>query len=156
MTDWDADSATVRANLHRVLSTIRDQALRRAEPAVEQAREWHGNILTGLSAPRAEYVGRFRGEPGLAGCEVAVGDYRGVAAEDVVDALKRFEAKLQRTVEALDELIDIAMRYGLPPFVGLRPRPDDGYGYAAEKAMEGRWQPTAKVFREMFLEALRR
>lgn len=200
MTDWDADSATVRANLHRVLSTIRDQALRRTEPTVEQAREWHGNILTGLSAPRAEYVGRFRGEPGLAGCEVAVGDYRGVAAEDVADALKRFEAKLQRTVEALDELIDpaqdlsaddvaavidlcawahaewvrihpfangngrtarlwanyIAMRYGLPPFVGLRPRPDDGYGYAAEKTMEGRWQPTAKVFREMFLEALRR
>ena len=200
MTDWDADSATARANLHLVLSTIRDQARRRTGPTVEQAREWHSKILTGLSAPGAEYIGRFRGEPGLAGCEVTVGEYRGVAAEDVADALKRFEAKLQRTVAALDELIDpardlsaddvaavinlsawthaewvqihpfangngrtarlwanyIAMRYCLPPFVGLRPRPDDRYGDAAEKAMEGRWQPTARVFREMLREALRR
>jgi hypothetical protein len=52
----------------------------------------------------------------------------------------------------------LAMRYGLPPFVRLRPRPDDGYGEAGIKAMRGEWQPTAIVFRRMlrrFLEELR-
>lgn len=44
----------------------------------------------------------------------------------------------------------IAMRYGLPPFVRLRPRPDRGYGDAGKKAMRGDWQPTAAVFRRMF------
>jgi Fic family protein len=52
----------------------------------------------------------------------------------------------------------LAMRYGLPPFVRLRPRPDDGYGEAGIKAMRGEWEPTAVVFRRMlkrFLEELR-
>ena len=49
----------------------------------------------------------------------------------------------------------LAMRYGLPPFVRLRPRPDDGYEEAGAKAMQGEWEPTALVFRRMlkrFLE----
>ena len=49
----------------------------------------------------------------------------------------------------------LAMRYGLPPFVRLRPRPDDGYEDAGAKAMQGEWEPTALVFRRMlkrFLE----
>ncbi len=49
----------------------------------------------------------------------------------------------------------LAMRYGLPPFVTLRPRPDDGYEAAGARAMRGRWQPTAAAFRRMlnrFLE----
>jgi fido (protein-threonine AMPylation protein) len=49
----------------------------------------------------------------------------------------------------------LAMRYGLPPFVRLRPRPDDGYEEAGAKAMRGEWEPTALVFRRMlkrFLE----
>jgi len=49
----------------------------------------------------------------------------------------------------------LAMRYGLPPFVTLRPRPDDGYEAAGERAMRGRWQPTGAAFRRMlnrFLE----
>lgn len=47
----------------------------------------------------------------------------------------------------------LAMRYGLPPFVRLRPRPDDGYEAAGAKAMQGEWQPTAMVFRR-FLRRL--
>ena len=49
----------------------------------------------------------------------------------------------------------LALRYGLPPFVRLRPRPDDGYGDAGTEAMRGSWEPTAAVFRRMlkrFLE----
>lgn len=43
----------------------------------------------------------------------------------------------------------IAMRYGLPPFVLLRPRPNYGYGEAGAKAMEGDWKPTAAIFRRL-------
>jgi Fic/DOC family len=49
----------------------------------------------------------------------------------------------------------LAMRYGLPPFVSLRPRPDDGYAAAGAKAMRAQWEPTAAAFRRMlnrFLE----
>lgn len=50
----------------------------------------------------------------------------------------------------------IAIRYGLPPFIRLRPRPDSGYGTAGAKAMKGEWRPMAVVFRRLlndFLEA---
>jgi len=44
----------------------------------------------------------------------------------------------------------IAMRYGLPPFVILRPRPEnDGYAAAAAQAMNGDWEPTARCFRAL-------
>lgn len=51
----------------------------------------------------------------------------------------------------------LAMRYGLPPFVRLRPRPNEGYEAAGIKAMVSEWEPTAVVFRRMlnrFLEEL--
>ena len=43
----------------------------------------------------------------------------------------------------------VAMRYGLPPFVRLRPRPNAGYVEAGAKAMQGDWKPTAVVFRRL-------
>lgn len=46
------------------------------------------------------------------------------------------------------------MRYGLPPVVRLRPRPDGGYGRAGASAMEGDWKATAAVFRKMLEETL--
>ena len=49
----------------------------------------------------------------------------------------------------------IAMRYGLPPFVRLRPRPDGGYGRAAQAAMTGSYDATIPVFLEMLNEVLR-
>lgn len=50
----------------------------------------------------------------------------------------------------------VAMRYGLPPFVQLRPRPRDEYGSACEQAMRGEWRGTAAVFHQMLAETLRR
>jgi hypothetical protein len=49
----------------------------------------------------------------------------------------------------------IAMRYGLPSFVRLRPRPDGAYSAASYVAMEGSWDWTARVFRRMYAEAIR-
>jgi Fic/DOC family len=40
----------------------------------------------------------------------------------------------------------IALRYGMPPFIRLRPRPNSGYAAAGAKAMQGDWKPTAVVF----------
>lgn len=50
----------------------------------------------------------------------------------------------------------LAMRYGLPPFIRLRPRPDGGYGEACAQAMNGHWQALIAVFRQMYREAIRR
>jgi hypothetical protein len=44
---------------------------------------------------------------------------------------------------------NLAMRYGLPPFIRLRPRPNAGYGDAGVKAMKVDWKPTAIVFRRL-------
>lgn len=48
----------------------------------------------------------------------------------------------------------LLMRYGLPPVIRLRPRPDSGYGDAAAAAMTGDWRPIAAVFRRMLGESL--
>jgi hypothetical protein len=46
------------------------------------------------------------------------------------------------------------MRYGLPPFIRLRPRPDSGYGAAGAKGMRGDWKPAATAFRRLIDEFL--
>lgn len=43
----------------------------------------------------------------------------------------------------------IAMRYQLPPFLKLRPRPNAGYAAAGAEAMRGNWKPTIAVLREL-------
>ena len=48
----------------------------------------------------------------------------------------------------------IVMRYGLPPFIRLRPRPNTGYGEAGAKAMQGDWKPTVTVFRQLLNDFL--
>ncbi|MEQ9247977.1 MAG: Fic family protein, partial [Nitratireductor sp.] len=105
MSDWDENSDQLRANLRRVLLQVRDHALQRLTPTVELARRWQAEVMQGLTSPRPEYIGRFRGAPGLEDCNVVVGKAPGAAAEDVAEELKRFEAKLQRSVTTLDELI---------------------------------------------------
>jgi len=48
----------------------------------------------------------------------------------------------------------IAVRYGLPPFVRLRPRPDDGYSAAGAQAMQGNWKATVEVFKQLLGKCL--
>jgi Fic family protein len=48
----------------------------------------------------------------------------------------------------------LAIRYGLPPFIRLRPRPNARYGSASAKAMQGDWKPTAIVFRRLLDDLL--
>jgi fido (protein-threonine AMPylation protein) len=48
----------------------------------------------------------------------------------------------------------LAMRYGQPQFIRLRPRLNAGYGEAGAKAMQGDWKPTAAVFRRLLEDLL--
>ncbi len=48
----------------------------------------------------------------------------------------------------------IALRYNLPPFIVLRPRPEDGYALACNLAMSGEWKPTSKVFSRLYITLL--
>lgn len=193
MPDWDADSPALRRNLGQVLRGARDSANRRDTPTIQLARRWQQDSMAGLDVPDREFVGLFRGEPGLEHVGVRVGRHHGVPPADVAAALKVFEQKLQRAVhvldaayargQALDEdgleaVIDLSawahaewvrihpfangngrtarilanwifMRYGVPPVVRLRPRPDGGHGRAGAAAMLGDPRPTAAVFRKM-------
>jgi hypothetical protein len=183
----------LRQNLTQVLRDIRNSALGREVPTLEAARKWQSDTMAGLVVPQREFVGRFRGEPGVEATRVWVGGIEGAPPADVAKQLKQFERRLQRTVAALDErypvdqeldadgvaaVIDLCawahsewvrvhpfangngrtarlwansllMRYGLPPAVRLRPRPDGGYGAACARAMAGDWEPTAAVFMRM-------
>ena len=196
MADWDEGSPRLRQNLEQVLRQVRDSAERRDMPTTDAARQWQTGTLAGLQVPKAAYVGRFRGEPGIRNVQVAVGSAPGVPPAEVAEQLLRFEKRLQRATAALDErypadaeldidgvaaVIDLCawahaewvrihpfangngrtarlwasfflMRYGLPPVVRLRPRPDGGYGTASARAMAGDWLPTASVFRHYLLD----
>lgn len=46
------------------------------------------------------------------------------------------------------------MRYRLPPFIRLRPRPNFGYEAASGEAMLGNHKPTNLVFRQMLVSFL--
>lgn len=197
MPDWDEDSGKLSENLRKAYRLSRDEAHNRILPGNDLARQWHTTMMDGLDVPGDQYVGNFRGEDGLEGCEVHIGVHQGTPSTLVSQELEEFEHTLQKAVSALDQIIPqgdapssrdklnavielcawvhsewvrihpfangngrtariwtgfIAMRYGLPPFVKLRPRPDGVYGAACSKAMEGNWAPTAQVFRRMYLD----
>ena len=50
----------------------------------------------------------------------------------------------------------ILMRYGVPPVVRLRPRPDAGYAAATANAMQDDWIPTLIAFQEMLRQHLKK
>ena len=194
MADWDANSAQLSANLKTVLTRVRDAAFRRDPPSLEAAKSWHVEMMRGLEAPDPSWVGRFRGEPGLEGLGVRIGDHQGAPSKEVAGELKAFLDTLNFALSQLDQEIApgadltsdtlnavldlcgwthaewvrihpfangngrtariwanaIAMRYGLPPFVVLRPRPArEAYARAGAAAMQGRWEETADLMRNL-------
>lgn len=48
----------------------------------------------------------------------------------------------------------LAVRYGLPRFARMRPRPDGAYAAAAKAAMTGNWKAMIPLFHTMLSEAL--
>lgn len=193
MADWDSDSPQLRKNLTAFLKEILRTATRRDTPSVEAARLWQKRLFEELKVPKAHYVGKFRGEPGLEKVRVRVGGNYGVEPANVAEELRRFEVTLRNLVAELDAslptgkepngdqlaaIIDLAawvyaewirihpfangngrtarlwanslaMRYNLPPFVQLRPRPNTDHALAGAKAMQSDWKPTVIVFRRL-------
>jgi hypothetical protein len=207
MRDWDDNSSQLDVNLAHILAYASKNARRRSKPTLDDTLKWHKDLMRGLEIPPVEglnipvenYIGRFRGAPGLENCQVGIGRYLGVRADLVPAQLKAFEQELQRKVKLLDAQIGpdlterdlsakqicevlklcawahaewvrihpflngngrtariwanyIAARYGLPPFVRMRPRPDRDYGAAGAAAMEGYWERTFLVFLRMYQE----
>jgi hypothetical protein len=162
-------------------------------------------MMQGLDVPNPDWVGVYRGAPGLETIEVHVEDLWGTPANEVADAVSRFEIILQQVFADLDvelprSLIDqpqfthsdiqlfkvielcawahaewvrihpfangngrtariwanyIAVRYGLPAFVRIRPRPDpQPYGAVGRLATQGDWHPTVALFQRMLREYL--
>ena len=145
MADWDEDSPKLRANLAGALREVRDVAANRNIPSASDALKWQSDTMKGLKAPDAKYVGRFRGTKGL----------RESAGFDRLTEWVRihpFANGNGRTARLWANYV--LMRYGLPPVVRLRPRPDGGYGAAGAAAMAGDWEPTAAVFRKLLLDEL--
>jgi Fic family protein len=48
----------------------------------------------------------------------------------------------------------LALRYGLPPFLRLRPRPAGAYAIASESAMLGDWDQTLALFQQLLADFL--
>jgi len=176
MPDWDENSPQLVANLTAVLESIRDSGQGREQFGAETARRWHREMMAGLEVPREEWRGAFRGEADLEGLEVRVGMRPGVRSMEVAAALEKFDEVLHRLLSFLDEgipsgsdlsesqieaVLEVCARVhaewgrihpfaNLPPFVRLRPRPQDGgYALAAEAAMTGNPDPTIECFREL-------
>jgi len=131
MPDWDENSPELRENLKQVLRDIRDSAQQRKTLGVEAIREWHRGIMKGLNVPNKKWIGKFRGEVGL-------------KKEVRIHPFANGNGRIARLLANA-----IALRYGLPPFVQLRPRPNQGYPDAAEASMLGDYKPLAIVFDKM-------
>ena len=204
MPNWDENSPRLHANISQALRLARDSARAREEPSLELPRQWHAQIMNGLTPTHGaeeSWYGMYRGEPGQEFIGVRVGGIEGapphVVSEKLnafIDSMKRAVAKFDDELLELDEAgnesekefdegtvsaiiglmafahgewvrIDtfangngrtarlwanwIAIRYGLPPFVTLRPRPGREYEQACAKAMSGHWRSMRVVFEEM-------
>jgi hypothetical protein len=178
MPDWDEDSPRLRENLENLLLQIRDQGLTvpnpamagqfRGEPGLERVEVRIGAHLGVAAADVSAAVSSF--ERRLQMVVARLDAWMPPGAHLTTDQL---ESVLEVCAWAHAEWVRIhpfangngriarlwanslAMRYGLPPFIRLRPRPAGGYGPAGEAAMRSDWRPTVTLFRGLFEETLR-
>lgn len=107
MADWDADNPQLFENIGALSERIVRGALNRERPTLELIRGWHIDIMAGLTPPDPAYVGRFRGEAGLEGIGVRIGNHSGAPSSEVASELDLFISKLQELVAMLDSRIDV-------------------------------------------------
>lgn len=103
MPDWDKDSPELWDNIDRVQSRLEHEAVQRARPTLKLIKSWHVDTMQGLTADKPEYIGNFRGEPGVEGIGVRIGGVPGVHSTRVAAEVRLFEAELQRRVAAIDK-----------------------------------------------------
>jgi Fic family protein len=185
---WDdeIESDRVAANLAKLaVAILLESSESRSLPTAKMARDWHREMVQGVTVPDDAYRGGFRGEahPALIDYEVTVGGLPTTRADDVVGEIDHLMSELESQVSHLDELdaqgdqeilapdfveevletaawlhcgwvrihpfvngngrtarmwvIWLCGRYGLPPLLSLRPRPDMGYDAAAQLGVTG-------------------
>lgn len=105
MTDWDADGPRLQANLAAVFDDISQWAERRGKLTAATIKRWHRQTMTGLDVPDPKFVGRFRGEPGLAYEPVYIGRREGTKAALVVGEVDAFVKRLQDVSGSLDRFL---------------------------------------------------
>jgi fido (protein-threonine AMPylation protein) len=103
---WDANSPTLLANLKLVDAEVQSDAVHRVKPSAKRMGEWHRVMMQGLDAEHPDYVGRFRGEPGVRALavDVEVAGILGTPCSGVANEVRTFEARVQAAVTVLDRL----------------------------------------------------
>ena len=101
--DWDEDSPELDANIASVVERVRSDSLARKPLSLALIKSWHVDLMKGLVVDDPAYVGRFRGESGVAGYEVGIGSHEGVPSHKVAAEVLEFEAWLQSEVDTLDK-----------------------------------------------------
>lgn len=206
---WNDDppgaAPRIQRNLDDLVRRLTAAAPRRLPPTADLARQWHRETFAGVDLPVPYYAGEVRDDdpeyPELVGYEVAVGLRSGTPSHRVPAELSRFEARMQRAVERLDDALPAgerprdaailgsvislcahahgewarihpfangngrtarlwaiwcALRYGLPIFVRLQPRPaGHRYARAAADSMLGDHRATVSLFADRLEAALR-
>lgn len=179
MPNWDDDSAELRRNLTQLLEDIAHAAGQRTPPTVAAARVWQSGSFRGepgLENLQVRIGATFGVAAINVAAELA--RFEGKLQKTVADLDARLAIGSEPNADQLAAVIDLcawvhaewirihpfangngrtarlwanslAMRYGLPPFIRLRPRPNAGYGEAGAKAMLGDWKPMAQVFRRL-------
>ena len=105
MADWDANGPQLQANLSRVAPLARDAMRARALPTLGLMRRFHAEMMQGLDVPDANWVGRYRGEPGAENVGARLGRHFGSAPGVVAAELADFQQRLQAAIHRLDQLI---------------------------------------------------
>ena len=124
MPDWDENSPRLYHNLRETLRSIRDDALERTTLDVDTIRVWHRKTLEGLSVRNKRYFGHFRGEPGLEKVEVKIGHHTGTPAHQVAAELAKFNARLQKVLQQLDQAIPCGAELSADELNTILPRFD--------------------------------
>lgn len=119
MPDWDENSPELLENIDRVQRRLEHEAVQRVKPTLKLIKSWHVDTMQGLTADKPEYVGNFRGEPGVEGIGVRIGGVSGVHSTKVAAAAKVFETELQRRIAALDKRYPTDVDLDVPGFADV-------------------------------------
>jgi hypothetical protein len=183
--DSPADAPRIAANAATLIRSLRADAALRVSPSVSLVCGWHRALYDGCAVPSSHYLGAFRGAADQVDDVVGrlaetlsrldgylpVGD-RPTTPEEV-DAVVGLIAQVHGEWVRIHPFASgngrtartwaawLALRYGLPVFVTLKPRPDDvGYAQAARASMGeppdfvGDHEPAHRVFLDLLARAL--
>ena len=106
MPDWDDDSPELRANLLLVARQARDAMRARGLPSLSMIKDAHRTMMQGLTPPNDDWVGAFRGEPGVENIGVRIAEHFSTPPDEVASELADFERRVLAAIAHLDANIE--------------------------------------------------